>query len=104
MVPSYHTGKEGEDEALDVLAHLLGGGPASLLFKSLVIDEKFAVNAGAHYAGTALDATRFYLYAIPAAGISLEKLGDEIDRVVARLVKTGVDPADLARSKTRLVA
>jgi zinc protease len=104
MVPSYHTGKDGEAEALDVLAHVLGGGPASLLFKTLVIDEKIAVTAGAHYAGTALDATRFYLFAIPAEGVSLEHLDGAIDRVLARLIKTGVAPADLARSKTRLVA
>jgi zinc protease len=104
MVPSYHTAEHGEAEALEVLAHLLGGGPTSLLFKTLVLDEKIAVNAGAHYAGTALDNTRFYLFAVPAAGVALEKLDSAIDRVIARLAKTGADPADLVRSKTRLVA
>lgn len=104
MVPSYRTAKPGEAEALEVLAHLLGGGPASLLFKQLVIDEKIAVNAGAHYAGTALDETRFYLYGMPAPGVSLEELDRAIDKVVTRLAETGIDAADLARAKTRLVA
>jgi zinc protease len=104
VVPSYHTGKGNDAAALEVLAHLVGGGPTSLLFKTLVIDEKIAVSVGAHYAGTSLDDTRFYLFGTPAPGISLEKLDSEIDRVVAGLAKTGVDPADLTRSKTRLVA
>jgi zinc protease len=104
VVPSYHTGKGSEAEALEVLAHVLGGSVTSLLFKTLVIDEKIAVSAGAHYAGTALDDTRFYLFATPAPDVSLEKLDAAIDRVVAHLAETGVDPADLTRSKTRLVA
>jgi zinc protease len=103
-VPSYRTGKKGEAEALEVLAHVLGGGAASLLFKTLVVDEKIAVNVGAHYSGTALDETRFYLYGTPAPDVSLETLDGAIERVVARLAETGVDPADLGRAKTRLVA
>jgi zinc protease len=104
VVPSYNTTKGNEAAALEVLAHLLGGSMTSLLFKTLVIDKKLAVTAGAHYAGTSLDDTRFYLFATPAPGVSLETLDREIDRVIARLAETGVDPADLTRSKTRLVA
>jgi zinc protease len=104
MVPSYRTGKEGEAAALDVLAQLLGGGASSLLYKTLVIDEKIAVSAGAQYSGTALDETRFYLYGTPAEGVSLETLDAAIERVVNRLAETGVDPAHLERTKTRLVA
>ena len=40
---------------------LLGGGQTSLLFKTLVMDRKLAVAAGAHYQGTAVDATRLRL-------------------------------------------
>ncbi|MGB2729437.1 MAG: pitrilysin family protein, partial [Methylovirgula sp.] len=65
LVPSYRTAAPGEAEALEVLAHYLGGGQASLLFKTLVVDRKIAVSAGTYYAGTALDDTRFYAYALP---------------------------------------
>ncbi|HXP30974.1 MAG TPA: pitrilysin family protein [Stellaceae bacterium] len=103
-VPSYRTAARGEAEALEVLAHFLGGGQASLLFKTLVIDKKIAVSAGAHYAGTALDDTRFYAYASPAPGVSLETLDSEIERIIAEVAKKGIEEADLARAKTRLVA
>ena len=104
VVPSYRTAAPGEGEALEVLAHYLGGGQASLLFKTLVVDKKIAVSAGAYYAGTALDDTRFYAYATPAPGVSLEILDDEIESIIAEVTRHGVNAADLARAKTRLVA
>jgi zinc protease len=103
-VPSYRTAAPGEGEALEALAHYLGGGQASLLFKTLVIDKKIAVSAGAYYAGTALDDTRFYAYAMPASGVSLETLDSEIARVIASVAEHGIPEADLARAKTRLIA
>jgi zinc protease len=104
LVPAYRDAAPGEAEALEVLAHYLGGGQASLLFKTLVVDKKVAVGAGAYYAGTAVDETRFYVYATPAPGVSLETLDDEIEKIIAAAAKDGIDEADLARAKTRLVA
>jgi zinc protease len=104
LVPSYLTAEPGVAEALEVLAHLLGGGQTSLLFKSLVMDQKIAVAAGAHYAGTAVDQTRFYLYGMPVPGVTLDALDAAIDAVVAKVVRDGVEDADLVRAKTRLVA
>jgi zinc protease len=103
LVPSYKSAAPGEAEALEVLAHLLGGGHTSLLFKTLVIDEKLAVMAGAHYQGTSVDDTRFYVYAVPAQGVSLERLDAAIGAVIARAAQT-VSEADIQRAKTRLVA
>jgi zinc protease len=103
LVPSYRSAASGEAEALEVLAHLLGGGQTSLLFKTLVIEDKLAVTAGAHYQGTSVDDTRFYVYAVPAPGVSLERLDAAIDRVIAR-ASEGVEAADVQRAKTRLIA
>lgn len=104
IVPSSRTGGPGEAEALDVLAHLLGGGPTSLLYRRLVMEEKIAVAAGAYYMGEALDDTRFYLYALPAEGVALETLDARVDAIVAQVAREGVDPGDLARARTRLAA
>ena len=104
LVPSYRTGKPGEAEALEVFAYLLGGGQTSLLFKTLVMQERIAVSAGAHYIGTSLDETRFFIYAIPARGVSLEQLDEAIQKVLDRVQSVGVDEADIVRAKTRLVA
>jgi zinc protease len=104
LVPSYHTAKPGEGEALELLAHLLGGGETSLLYKALVVDQKIAVHAGAYFLGTALDDTRFWVYAMPAPEVSLERLDAEVGKVIASVVADGIDLDDLARAKTRLIA
>jgi zinc protease len=104
LVPSYTTAVPGDAEALELAAHLLGGGPTSLLYRSLVVDKKIAVAAGAYYMGTSLDDTRFYVYAVPAPEISLEEIDDEVGAVIDAMGKKPVDEADLARAKTRLIA
>jgi zinc protease len=104
MVPSYRTGAPGEAEALEVLSHHLGGGQTSLLYRKLVLEQKLAVAAGSYYMGTAVDATRLWIYAIPAEGVTLETLDAAIDDVLAELAEKGVEAADVARASARLVA
>ncbi len=53
LVPSSTTGKAGEPEALEVLAHVLGNGETSRLYRSLVVEQHLATNAGGWYQGTA---------------------------------------------------
>ena len=104
LVPSYRTGKPGEAEALEVFTYLLGGGQTSVLFKRLVMADRVAVAAGAHYIGTALDDTRLFIYAVPAPGVSLDRLEQAVEAVLADTRSAGVNAADMARAKTRLVA
>jgi len=104
LAPSHRTGAPGESETLDVVAHLLGGGQTSLLYRKLVLEDKLAVAAGAYYMGSAVDETRFYLYAMPVSGVSLTELDAALDRVLASFLADGVDAAALERAKTRLVA
>jgi len=104
LVPSYRTAEKGEAEALEALAHLVGGGATSLLYRRLVMGEKIAVAAECYYMGTALDETRFWFYAMPAPDVSLEQLDAAIERVIREVIDNGVEEADLARAKTRLVA
>ncbi len=104
LVPSYASALPGDAEALEVLAHLLGGGHTSLLFKTLVMERKLAVSAGAHYQGTAVDDTRFYIYAVPSPGVGLETIDTAISEVIAGVAAKGAGEADLHRAKTRLIA
>ncbi len=104
LVPSYRTGAPGEAEALEVLAFLLGSGQTSILYKRLVMEEKIAVAAGAHYMGTALDETRFFIYAVPVPGVALEQIDAAIAATIDGLATVGFTAADLARAKTRLIA
>ena len=104
LVPSETTSKPGESEALDVLAHVLGGGEDSRLYRTLVVDQGVALNAGAFYAGTALDYGRFGLYASPKPGVTLRNLENGIDAVLTDIVDHGVTADELDRAKTRLIA
>lgn len=104
LVPSYRTAKDGEAEALEVLAQILGGGSLSRLYRTLVVEKGIAASAGAWYQGTALDATRFGVYASPRPGVTLEALEAALDETIEQIAANGVDDAELARVKTRIVA
>ena len=104
LVPSDTTAKPGEAEALDLLAHILGGGQNSRLYRQLVEDRRIAINAGASYSSTALDPTRFGFYATPQADTSLESLEAAIEQVIADVSENGVTGVELDRAKTRMIA
>ncbi|NBS34772.1 MAG: insulinase family protein [Methylocystaceae bacterium] len=103
-VPSYRTAQPGEAEALEILAHMLGGGPTSVLYETLVVDQKIAVSAGAYYAGSALDDTRFWIFATPAPDVNLENLDQAMDGVIKNFIEHSIDLERLQRTKTRLIA
>ena len=65
VVPSYHTAKPGEAEALDLLAEILGGGNRSRLYQELVVKQGIATEAGAYFQGPMLDDTNFTVYGAP---------------------------------------
>jgi zinc protease len=104
LVPSFATAKRGESEAIEVLAHILGTGSNSRLYIDLVVDKKLAVSAGAYYDSSALDATKFSVYAAPRPGITLPEAEHELDAVLAKVASDGVTDDELDRSKTRLIA
>jgi zinc protease len=104
LVPSYATAKDGEADALDVLAYILGGGSNSRLYRALVIERGLATSTGAWYQGTALDATRLGVFAAPRQDVTLSQLEDAADDVIADLVANGVTAEELARVKGRMVA
>jgi zinc protease len=104
LAPSSTTAKPGESEALDVLAHILGRGANSRLYKTLVIDKGIAVNAGASYDGTAVDTTRLSVYGAPKPGTTLPQVEEAIDAVLAEVVKDGVTADEIERSKSRMIA
>ena len=104
LVPSYATAPRDEAEAIDVLAQILGGGSNSRLYRHLVVDKRLATSAGAAYQGSAVDPTRFAIYAAPQPGTSLPDLENEIDVVIAEVAADGVTADELERAKTRMIA
>ena len=104
LVPSYPKAKPGEAEALDVLARVLGHGSTGRLYRALVVDKELASNAGAWYQGSAVDMTRFGVFATPQPGITFNDIEAALDRVIAEVAKDGITPEELDRARTRLIA
>ena len=108
LVPSFATAKvakqNGQSEALEVLAHILGSGNNSRLYRTLVVDKNVANGAGAYYDSSALDLGKFGMYGSPRQGVTLAQLEGECDAVIAELVDKGVTPTEMDRAKSRLIA
>jgi zinc protease len=54
--------------------------------------------------GSAIDDTRFSIYAVPAHGVSLEALEEAVDGAVKTLAAEALDQEAMERAKTRLIA
>ena len=104
LVPSDATAKPGESEALDILAHVLGTGANSRLYRTLVVDKGIALNAGAFYSSTALDYGKFGFFAMPKPGTTLHDLETAIDGIIANVIEHGITAEELDGAKNRLIA
>jgi zinc protease len=104
LVPSFATAKRGESEALEVLAHILGSGNNSRLYRALVVDKPVAVAAGAGYDSSMLDMSKFAVVGVPRPGITLPQFESEADTVIAEVIAHGVSAEELERAKSRMIA
>jgi len=104
LAPSRITAKPGESEALEVLAHVLGNGANSRFYRTLVVEQSVALDAGAYYAPTALDYGKFAIYASPKPGKTLHDVEAAIDGIVADIGERGVTADELTLAKNRLIA
>ena len=104
LVPSFHSGKPGQSEALEVLSQILGTGENSRLYRALVANKHVAVAAGAYYDSSAIDMSKFGVYGVPQPGIGLPQLESDIDGVIAEVIDKASAADELARAKTRLIA
>jgi zinc protease len=104
LAPSRITAKPGESEALEVLAHVLGGGANSRLYRTLVVEQGVALNAGAYYSGTALDYGKFGVYGSPKPGKTLHDVEVGINAVLADVSEQGISADELDLAKNRLIA
>src|SRR5882672_6612646 len=104
LVPSAGSAKPGESEALEILAQALGAGETSRLYRALVVEQRIATGAGGWYQGTALDETRFGVFASPLPGVTFATVEAAIDAVIAEIAESGITTAEFERAKTRLIA
>ena len=87
-----------------MLAAILGGGPTSRLYQSLVVDKKLASSAGAYYSGYSRGPGTFGVYATPRDGVSFDTLETAMDQIIRSMTTTPPEAGEFERAKTRLVA
>ncbi len=92
-----------DDAALDVFAHVLGGGKTSRLYKRLVYEKQIAQEASAAHMAQELAGT-FQLLLTPRPGHTLEELEREAFAVLGEALTTGISADELARAQTATTA
>ena len=104
ITPGASTASNGEAEALQILARIIGTSATSRVYNALVREEKKASNASAWYSGLALDTGRFGFSAVAAGETKLDEIEASIDRVIGEVIREGVTPEELERAKTGEIA
>ena len=104
LTPSYRTAEPREAEALDLLAHVVGNGTTSRMYRKLVVEDKIATFAGTWYDGNSRDYGTFGFYGAPAAGKTLKDVEAALEAVMRDVLENGITEDELARAKNALLA
>ena len=102
LAPSYATGPAEDTYALQVLSEILGGGSTSRLYRSLAVEQRKAVAAGAWYDPDARGPGTFGFYGSPRVGSSVEEIEQLVDAEVAKLLQDGVTEGEVTEAIQRL--
>ena len=97
-------GKKEEGLPLFLLSQLMGGGKTSRLYTALVVEQKLATSVDVDYNGLVLGPAVFSIEAVPAPGVSLERLEKAVDAEIAIMLKSGFSAEEIKRAKTLLKA
>jgi zinc protease len=98
LAPGYLSGDTRHAYPLQVLAEILSSGATSRLYRSLVVEKKRMISAGASYGADNLGPSRFAFYASPRPDVSLEKTEELMDEEIASLLKSGVTGEEVSRA------
>jgi zinc protease len=104
LTPSYKTAAPREAEALDLLAHVIGDGTTSRMYRKLVVEDKVAAYAGAWYDGNSRDYGTFGYYGAPAAGRTVQDVEEALTAVLRDVVANGITEQELAAAKNAMLA
>jgi zinc protease len=107
LTPSLLSGSLELDYALGVLAHVLGGGPNSRLYRQIVLEQGLALSASSQHIG-ARD-YGIFVVTVEAAGsgdgrAALAAIEAAVDVEIARLLEEGVTQAEVDRAITELTS
>jgi zinc protease len=104
QAPTLTAGEARHGEPLEVLRHILGGGPGSRLHRALV-ETGLAVSAGASYDADSASWTDFDISAVPRRDVAPGRVEEAAIAVVKRLLdEGGPTEAEVARSIRQMTA
>jgi zinc protease len=92
-----------DDAALQVLATVLANDKNSRLYKRLVYDMQVAQDVGAGQEGYKLDG-HFLVVVTPKPGQTPQRMQELVDEEVARVMRDGITPRELARAQNTIRA
>jgi zinc protease len=102
LAPGMNAGDRSTVYALEVLSEIIGGGTTSRLYRSLVVEQKIAANAGAWYDGDNRGPGNFGFYGTPVAGKTVGDIELAMEKEIAKLLKDGVTEKEVKQAITRL--
>lgn len=106
-IEAYHkpSATDPDEPVYDAIAEILGRGRTSRLYKSLVEEQKLAVQA---QVGGGLPGVKyphlFLALAVPARGVSNDQIRDALRAELQKMIDEDVSDAELERFKTRAKA
>lgn len=101
--PGYRKSKE-ESLALQVLQEIMGGGPTSRLYRTLVIERKLATDADLSYQANAWEDSEVTLSATLAPNAKPEEAEQALDDQLRLMVREGPQEQELRDAITRMKA
>ena len=98
--------RENKDDslALEVLENILSAGSTSILYKSLVVDQKLASGIGLSYSDANWSDATVWISATPADGVSITALQKAIEDKFRALIKDGIPEEEVTRARLRMQA
>lgn len=90
-------GDTAASDPLEVMAHVLGGGPGSRLHRALV-EPGHAVSANAGYDGDVVGVGALYVAVTPRPGVTQERIEEITRATLAELVQSGATETETRRA------
>lgn len=89
--------------ALTLLQEILSSGSSGVLYQEFVVKQKMAIDVSFSYEGDNRGQGSVWLYAVPAAGVSLKQLEAAIEKFLSNYIAKPILASEIEKAKTRLV-
>ena len=93
-----------DNYALGVLANILFTGKSSRLYRSLVYEQKLALDVGGEYPNLSASPDLFYFYGIPQPGQSAEDLEKAMYAEIQKVASESISDPELQKAKNQIEA